>query len=75
LLRRSKPDRSKTLAFLGRLIQLRPAQLTDVRLVIEARSLAPTRIGLTDANGARIWTLEGKLGRVIDSLAIRALMN
>jgi hypothetical protein len=80
----SLPDRSKTLAFLNRLIQLRPVLLADVRLMIEARSLASTGIGLTDAHliasclsapGARIWTLDGKLGPVADSLLIRALIT
>jgi predicted nucleic acid-binding protein len=80
----SLPDRSKTLALLDRLIQLRPVLLADVRLMIEARSLASTGIGLTDAHliasclamaGAQIWTHDGKLGRVANSLGIRALIT
>jgi predicted nucleic acid-binding protein len=80
----SLPDRSKTLAFLDRLVQLRPVLLADVRLMIEARSLASTGISLTDAHliasclatpGAQIWTLDGKLGRVTDSLGVRALIT
>ena len=64
----SLPDRSKTLAFLNRLIQLRPVLLADVRLMIEARSLASTGIGLSDAYlvalclatpGTQIWTAMG----------------
>jgi predicted nucleic acid-binding protein len=79
----SLPDRTKTLAFLDRLIQLHPVQLADVRHMIESRSLASTGIGLTDAHlvasclatpGTQIWTLDGKLGRVADSLGIRALI-
>jgi predicted nucleic acid-binding protein len=80
----SLPDQNKTLAFLDRLIQLRPVQLADVRLMIEARSLASTGIGLTDAHliasclatiGTQIWTLDGRLGRVAESLGIRALIR
>jgi predicted nucleic acid-binding protein len=80
----SLPDRSKTLALLDRLIQLRPVLSADVRLMIEARSLASSGIGLTDAHliasclataGAQIWTLDGKLGRVAHSLGIRALIT
>ena len=75
------PDRGKTLAFLDRLIQLRPVRLADLRHMIEARNLASTGIGLTDAHliasclatpGTQIWTLDGKLGRVAESLGIRA---
>ncbi len=49
--------------------------------MIEARSLASTGIGLTDAHliascltppGTQLWTLDGKLGRVAKSLGIRA---
>jgi predicted nucleic acid-binding protein len=79
----SLPDRTKTLAFLDRLIQLHPVQLADVRHMIKSRSLASTGIGLTDAHlvasclatpGTQIWTLDGKLGRVAESLGIRALI-
>jgi predicted nucleic acid-binding protein len=79
----SLPDRSKTLTFLDQLNQLRPVRLTDVRLMIEARSLASTGIGLTDAHlvasclatpGTQIWTFDGKLGRVAESLGVRALI-
>jgi predicted nucleic acid-binding protein len=79
----SLPDRTKTLAFLDRLIQLRPVRLADVRLMIEARSLASTEIGLTDAHlvasclatpGTQIWTPDGKLGWVAESLRIRAVI-
>jgi predicted nucleic acid-binding protein len=75
------PERSKTLALLDRFIQLRPVRLADVRHMIEARKLASKGIGLTDAHliasclatpGTRIWTLDGKLGRVAESLGIRA---
>lgn len=75
------PERSKTLAFLDRLIQLRPVLLADVRHMIEARKLASKGIGLTAAHliasclatpGSRIWTLDVQLDRVAKSLGIRA---
>jgi predicted nucleic acid-binding protein len=76
------PDRTNTLNFLDQLIQLRPVRLADVRVLIEARKLASTGIGLTDAHliasclaspGVSIWTIDKKLGKVADSLGIRAL--
>ncbi len=74
------PDRRKTLAYLDQLISLRPVRLEDVRHMIEARGLASKGIGLTDAHliasclatpGAKIWTLDGKLGKVAESLSVR----
>ena len=76
------PDRSNTLRFLDQLIQLHPVRLADVRVLIEARKLASTGIGLTDAHliasclvspGVNIWTIDKKLGKVADSLGIRAV--
>jgi hypothetical protein len=61
------PDRASTLLFLDQLIQLRPVRLADVRILIEARKLASTGIGLTDAHliasclaspGVNIWTID-----------------
>ena len=75
------PERSKTLSFLDRLIQLRTVPLADVRHMIEARELTGTGIGLADAcliasclatPGTHVWTLDEKLGKVAESLGIRA---
>ena len=77
----SLPERRKTLAYLDHLISIRPVRLEDVRHMIEARGLASKGIGLTDAHlvasclatsGTRLWTLDGKLSNVADSLSIRA---
>ena len=79
----SLPERQKTLVYLDQLISLRPVRLEDVRNMIEARGLASTGIGLTDAHliasclatpGTQIWTLDGKLGKVAASLSIRTAL-
>ncbi|HEX3662915.1 MAG TPA: PIN domain-containing protein [Acidobacteriaceae bacterium] len=76
------PDRQKTLTYLDNLIALPPVRLTDLRIMIEARGLASSGIGLTDAYliasclatpGTRIWTVDAALGRVAESLGIRAI--
>ncbi len=73
------PERSKTLVYLDQLISIRPVRLEDVRHMIEARGLASKGIGLTDAHliasclatpGTQIWTLDGKLGKVAESLNV-----
>jgi len=75
------PDRQKTLTFLDHLISLPTVRLADVRIMIEARGLASKGIGVTDAHliasclatpGAQIWTIDGALGRVSESLGIRS---
>jgi hypothetical protein len=75
------PDRKKTLSYLDGLHQICLIRLADVRLMIEARALASKGIGLTDAHliasclavpGTHLWTINGALGRVADSLGIRA---
>lgn len=75
------PDRQKTLSYLDNLIALRIVRLADVRFMIEARGLASKGIGLTDAHliasclatpGTQLWTIDGTLGRVSESLGIRA---
>jgi predicted nucleic acid-binding protein len=79
----SLPDRKKTLGYLDRLTMLRVIRLADIRLMIEARALWAKGIGLTDAHliaaclaipGTRIWTIDGPLGRVAESLGIRATL-
>jgi hypothetical protein len=75
------PDRQKTLGYLDQLAALPIVSLADVRLMIEARGLWSKGIGLTDAQliasclatpGTQIWTVDGPLGRVTESLGIRA---
>lgn len=77
----SLPDRANTLRYLDSLNLLHPVTLSDVRLMIETRGLAAKGIGLTDAHliasclathGTRIWTMDSALGRVAESLSIRA---
>ena len=79
------PDRQKTLAsYLDKLIALPVVRLDDVRFMIEARGLWPKGIGLTDVQliasclatpGTQIWTIDGTLGRVAESLGIRAKVH
>ncbi len=75
------PEQGKTLAYLDQLISIRPVRSQDVRHMIEARGLASKGIGLTDAHliasclatpGTHIWTLDGKLGKVAESVGVRA---
>ena len=75
------PDRKNTLYYLDGLHQISLIRLADVRLMIEARGLASKGIGLTDAHliasclavpGTHLWTIDGALGRVADSLGISA---
>ena len=77
------PERRKTLAYLDRLISIRPVRLEDLRHMIEARGLASKGIGLTDAHliasclaasGTQIWTVDGKLGKVAELLGVRATL-
>jgi predicted nucleic acid-binding protein len=79
----SLPDRANTLRFLDQLILLNPIRLADVRVLIEARKLASTGIGLTDAHliasclaipGVKIWTIDKNLGKVAESLGIRTML-
>ncbi len=76
------PDRQRTLTYLDELIALRTVRLADVRIMIEARGLASKGIGLTDAHliasclatpGTQIWTIDAALGRVAESLGVRAI--
>ena len=78
------PEHRKTLAYLDQLIPLRPVRLEDLRHMIEARGLASKGIGLTDAHliasclatpGTQIWTLDAKLGKIAESLNIRATLR
>ncbi|MGD0347074.1 MAG: type II toxin-antitoxin system VapC family toxin [Terracidiphilus sp.] len=75
------PNRRKVLAYLDHLPQLRPAQQSEVRQMVETRSLHNQGIGLIDAHliastlietGAQLWTRDGGLRRVASSLGILA---
>jgi predicted nucleic acid-binding protein len=74
-------ERSKTLALLDLLPQVRVAQLSELRLMIEARSLYSLGIGLTDAHliasvfidsPTLLWTRDKQLRRVAEGLGIHA---
>lgn len=75
------PDRRNTLIYLDNLNHVHPVRLAEVRLMIEARGMASKGIGLTDAHliasclavrGTQIWTIDGPLRRVTESLGIDA---
>jgi predicted nucleic acid-binding protein len=77
----SLPDRPKTLTYLDQLTTLPVVRLADLRIMIEARGLWAKGIGLTDPQliasclatpGTHIWTIDGPLGRMAESLGIRA---
>ncbi|MGO9123374.1 MAG: type II toxin-antitoxin system VapC family toxin [Terriglobales bacterium] len=77
----SLKERTKTLALLDRLPQVRVAQLSEVRLMIEARRLYNLGIGLTDAHliasvfinpSARLWTRDKRLREAAQALDIHA---
>jgi len=79
----SLPDRKKTLDYLDKLTALPVVRLADVRIMIEARALWAKGVGLTDAQliasclatpGTQIWTIDGPLSRVSESLSIRATL-
>jgi predicted nucleic acid-binding protein len=77
----SLANRQQTLAELDSLPSLITVSMEDVRLMIEARGLYAKGIGFVDANllasclatpGAKIWTLDTRLGKAADTLGIRA---
>ena len=74
-------DRVKTLLFLDMLPSVRVAQLSEVRQMIEARSLYSLGIGLIDAHmlasiflnpGTQLWTKDKRLRNVAEALGIHA---
>jgi hypothetical protein len=74
-------DRTKTLALLDLLPQVRVARLSELRLVIEARRLYNLGIGLTDAHliasvfidsPTLLWTKDKRLRRVAEKLGIHS---
>jgi predicted nucleic acid-binding protein len=75
----SMRNRSKTLALLDLLPQVRVAQLSEVRLTIEARRLYNLGIGLTDAHliasvflnpPTLLWTRDKRLRKAAEGLGI-----
>lgn len=77
----SLQERAKTLALLDLLPQVRVAQLSEVRLTIEARRLYNRGIGLADAHliasvfinpSTFLWTRDKPLRRVAEALGIHA---
>ena len=77
----SLKERSKTLALLDFLPQVRVAQLSEVRLMIEARRLYNLGIGLTDAHliasvfinsSVLLWTRDRRLRKAAEGLGIHA---
>jgi predicted nucleic acid-binding protein len=76
-------ERSKTIALLDRLPQVRVAQLSEVRVTIEARRLHSLGIGLTDAHliasifinpPTLLWTRDKRLRKAAEVLGIHASM-
>ena len=77
----SLKERTKTLALLDRLPQVRVAQLNEIRTMIEARRLYSLGIGLTDAHliasvfinpPTLLWTRDKQLRKVAEALGIHA---
>ncbi len=73
--------RARTLALLDLLPQVRMPQLAEVRLMIEARRLYGSGIGLTDAHliasvfvnsPTLLWTRDKPLRKVAEALGIHA---
>jgi predicted nucleic acid-binding protein len=80
----SLKGRSKILSLLDLLPQVRVAQLSEVRVAIEARHLYSLGIGLIDAQliasvlidpGVRLWTRDKKLRGIAGRLGIGAGLN
>jgi predicted nucleic acid-binding protein len=74
-------DRTRTLAMLDLLPQVRVAQLSELRLMIEARRLYSLGIGLTDAHliasvlldpPMLLWTRDQRLRKVAEGFGIHA---
>jgi predicted nucleic acid-binding protein len=80
----SLQDRTKTLALLDLLPQVRVAQLSEVRRMIEARRLYSLGIGLTDAQliaslfinpSTLLWTRDKRLRKAAERLGIHASLS
>lgn len=79
----SLKDRTKTLALLDLLPQVRVARLDELRPMIEARRLYNLGIGLTDAHliasvfidaPTLLWTRDQRLRKVAEALGIHAAL-
>jgi predicted nucleic acid-binding protein len=77
------PQRAQTLLELDRLTALPTIRTPDVRYMIETRGLFSKGIGFVDAqliascitaHGTQIWTIDRPLGRVAESLGLRATL-
>jgi predicted nucleic acid-binding protein len=77
----SLKERTKTLALLDLLPQVRVARLNELRLTIEARRLYNLGIGLTDAHlissvlidsPTLLWTRDKRLRQVAENLGVHA---
>jgi predicted nucleic acid-binding protein len=75
------PDRQQTLLELDKLAALPTIRTVDVRYMLETRGLFVRGIGFIDAqliascittHGTQIWTIDAPLGRVAESLGLRA---
>jgi predicted nucleic acid-binding protein len=74
------PNRRQTLLEFEKFTALPTVRTADVLYMIETRCLFSKGIGFVDAQliascitrGAQIWTIDGPLGRVADSLGLRA---
>lgn len=80
----SLKQRTQTLALLDLLPQVRVAQLSELRLMIEARQLYNLGIGLTDAHliasvlidsPTLLWTRDKRLRHVADNLGVHARLS
>jgi predicted nucleic acid-binding protein len=80
----SLKQRTKTLALLDFLPQVRVAQLNEVRVMIEARRLYSLGIGLTDAHliasvflnsSVLLWTRDKRLRKAAEGLGIHANLS
>lgn len=81
--KRTLRERAKTLALLDLLPQVRVAQLSEVRLMIESRRLYSLGIGLTDAHliasvfinsSTLLWTKDKRLRKAAEGLGIQATL-
>ena len=80
----SLAERSKTLALLDQLPQVRVAQLSEVRVMIEARRLYNQGIGLIDlhliasvflGSPTLLWTRDRRLRKTAESLGVHAKLK